>query len=52
VNLGNGEDADQAVLTEVIAEFQQQWQAAEPEVYIADSALYREENLEAFGTLD
>jgi hypothetical protein len=47
--VGNGNDADKAVFTEVIAEFQQQWQAAEPEVYVADSALYSEENLEALG---
>lgn len=47
LRVGNGNDADQAVFTEVIAEFQQQWKAARPEVYVADAALYNEENLEA-----
>lgn len=47
LRVGNGNDADQAVFTEVIAEFQQQWKAAQPEVYVADAALYNEENLEA-----
>ncbi len=49
LRVGNGNDADQAVFTEVIAEFQQQWKAAQPEVYVADAALYNEENLEALG---
>ena len=49
LRVGNGNDADQAVFTEVIAEFQQQWKAAEPEVYVADAALYNEENLVALG---
>ena len=49
LRVGNGNDADQAVFTEVIAEFQQQWKAAQPEVYVADAALYSEENLEALG---
>ncbi len=39
LRVGNGNDADQAVFTEVIAEFQQQWKAAPPEVYVADAAL-------------
>ncbi len=47
--MGNGNDADQAVFTEVIGEFQQQWKAKEPEVYVADAALYSQENLEALG---
>ncbi len=42
-------DADQAVFTEVIAQFQQQWKAAEPEVYVADAALYSQENIETLG---
>ena len=49
LRVGNGNDADQAVFTEVIAEFQQQWKAAPPEVYVADAALYSQENLEALG---
>jgi transposase len=49
LRVGNGNDADQAVFTEVIAEFKQQWKATEPEVYVADAALYSEENLEALG---
>ncbi len=49
LRVGNGNDADQAVFTEVIAQFQQQWKAAEPEVYVADAALYNEENLVALG---
>ncbi len=49
LRVGNGNDADQAVFTEVIAEFQQQWKAAQPEVYVADAALYSEENLKALG---
>lgn len=49
LRMGNGNDADQAVFTEVIAEFQQQWKAAPPEVYVADAALYSEENLKALG---
>jgi transposase len=51
LRVGNGNDADQAVFTEVIAEFQQQWQAAKPEVYVADAALYSEENLVALGEI-
>jgi transposase len=49
LRVGNGNDADQAVFTEVIAQFQQEWQAAKPEVYVADAALYSEENLVALG---
>jgi transposase len=49
LRVGNGNDADQAVFTEVIAQFQEQWQAAKPEVYVADAALYSEENLVALG---
>lgn len=49
LRVGNGNDADQAVFTEVIAQFQQQWKAAQPEVYVADAALYNEENLIALG---
>ena len=49
LRVGNGNDADQAVFTEVIGEFQQQWKAKEPEVYVADAALYSQENLEALG---
>ena len=49
LRVGNGNDSDQAIFTEVIAEFQQQWKAAQPEVYVADAALYSEENLEALG---
>lgn len=45
LRVGNGNDADQAVFTEVIAQFQQQWKAAAPKVYVADAALYSEENL-------
>ncbi|MEM9009524.1 MAG: IS1634 family transposase [Cyanobacteria bacterium P01_F01_bin.86] len=47
--VGNGNDAEQAIFTEVIEEFQQQWKAQEPEVYVADAALYSEENLQALG---
>ncbi len=39
LRVGNGNDADQAVFTEVLAQFQQQWKAAQPEVYVADAAL-------------
>jgi hypothetical protein len=49
LRVGNGNDADQAVFTEVIAQFQQQWRAAAPKVYVADAALYSEENLIALG---
>ena len=49
LRVGNGNDADQAVFTEVIAQFQQQWKAAGPKVYVADAALYTEENLQALG---
>ena len=49
LRVGNGNDSDQAVFTEVIAEFQKQWKAAQPEVYAADAALYSEENLKALG---
>jgi transposase len=49
LRVGNGNDADQAIFTKVIAEFQQQWKAAQPEVYVADAALYSEENLGALG---
>ncbi len=49
LRVGNGNDVDQAVFTKVMREFQQQWKAAEPEVYVADVALYGEENIEALG---
>ena len=45
--VGNGNDADKAVFTEVIGEFQQQWRAAAPEVFAMDSAFYCQENLKA-----
>lgn len=44
---GNGNDADKAVFTEVIAEFQHQWSAAAPEVFVGDTALYSEDNIKA-----
>ncbi len=43
--VGNGNDADKAVFSQVIGEFQQQWSAAKPEVFVTDSAFYCEENL-------
>ena len=49
LRVGNGNDSDQAVFTEVIAQFKQEWKAAKPEVYVADAALYSQENLEALG---
>ena len=49
LRVGNGNDADQAVFTEVLAQFQQQWRAAKPSVYVADAALYNKENLVALG---
>lgn len=49
LRVGNGNDADQAVFTEVIAQFQQEWKAAKPEVYVADAALYNQENIKALG---
>ena len=49
LRVGNGNESDQAVFTEVIAEFQQQWKAAQPEVYVADAALYNKENIKALG---
>ncbi len=49
LRVGNGNDSDQAIFTEVIAEFQQQWKEAQPEVYVADAALYSQENLTALG---
>ena len=49
LRVGNGNDVDQAVFTKVMREFQQQWKAAEPEVYVADAALYGEQNIEALG---
>ena len=50
LRVGNGNDADSTVFTEVIAQFQQQWKAAQPKVYVADAALYQEDNLTALGT--
>ena len=50
LQVGNGNDADKAVFTEVIEQFKQQWRAAKPEVFVADSALYSQENLQALGT--
>ena len=49
LRVGNGNDNDQAVFTEVIVEFRQQWKAAPAEVYVTDAALYSQENLEALG---
>ena len=49
LRVGNGNDADQAVFTKVIDQFQQQWTAAQPSVYVADAALYNEDNLKALG---
>ncbi|NET33677.1 MAG: IS1634 family transposase [Cyanothece sp. SIO1E1] len=50
LEVGNGNDADKAVFTEVIEHFKQQWTAAKPEVIVADSALYSAENLQALGS--
>ena len=47
LQVGNGNDADKAFFTETIAEFQQQWTASAPEVFVADTALYSQENLKA-----
>ena len=49
LQVGNGNDADKAVFPEVIEQFKQQWRAAKPEVFVADSALYSSENLQALG---
>lgn len=49
LRVGNGNEADQAIFTEVIAEFQQQWKVTQPEVYVADAVLYSEENLTVLG---
>ncbi|MDJ0703348.1 MAG: IS1634 family transposase [Leptolyngbyaceae cyanobacterium MO_188.B28] len=50
LEVGNGNDADKAVFTEVIEHFKQQWTAAKPEVIAADAALYSAENLQALGS--
>jgi transposase len=43
--VGNGNDSDQRVFTEVVAEFQNQWLGVSSSVYVADAALYHQENL-------
>ena len=50
LKVGNGNDTDKAVFTAVIAEFEQQWTAAQPEVFVADCALYAEENIQKLGS--
>ena len=50
LQVGNGNDADKTVFPEVIEQFKQQWRAAKPEVFAADSALYSAENLQALGS--
>ena len=49
LKVGNGNDTDKAVFSEVIAEFQQQWSAAQPEALVADCALFSEENIQKLG---
>ena len=49
LRVGDGNESDSAVFAEVIAEFQQQWTLES--IYVADAALYSQENLQALAPL-
>lgn len=48
IQVGDGNKLDQNTFPEMIREFQSQWQAEQPEVYVMDAAFYTEENLSHF----
>ena len=48
--VGNGNDADRAVFAPLIQQFQQQWTGEQPKVFVADAALFSEENLRTLAT--
>lgn len=50
LQVGNGNDADKSTFVPIIQGFQQQWSEQQPEVIVADSALYSADNLEALGS--
>ncbi|NJN38536.1 MAG: IS1634 family transposase [Acaryochloridaceae cyanobacterium CSU_3_4] len=50
LQVGNGNDADKSTFVPIIEEFKQQWSEQQPEVIVADSALYSANNLEALGS--
>lgn len=49
LQVGNGNDADKSTFVPIIHEFQQQWSEQQPEVMVADSALYSADNLKVLG---
>ena len=49
LRVGDGNESDRAVFAEVITEFQQQWTLES--IYVADAALYSQENLQALAPL-
>ncbi|QUY40626.1 IS1634 family transposase [Acaryochloris marina] len=50
LQVGNGNDADKSTFVPIIHEFKQQWSQQQPEVIVADSALYSADNLQALGS--
>lgn len=50
LQVGNGNDADKSTFVPIINQFKEQWHHKQPEVIVADSALYSADNLEALGT--
>ncbi len=49
LNLGNGNQSDQEVFAQRIVTFREQWDFEG--LFVADSALYSEENLQKLGSL-
>ena len=51
LQVGNGNDADKSTFVPIIHDFKQQWSQQQPEVIVADSALYSADNLRALGSI-
>ena len=50
LQVGHGNDSDKSTFASIIDEFKRQWSQQQPQVFVADAALYSAGNLEALGT--
>jgi transposase len=49
LQVGHGNDNDKSTFASIIDEFKRQWSQQQPQVFVADAALYSADNLEALG---
>lgn len=49
LQVGHGNDSDKSTFASIIDEFKCQWSQQQPQVFVADAALYSADNLEALG---